>query len=247
MEPLATPTPEERRDASRRLRRGLSISIGFAACLWWIHILAESVQLNFRGLGIRPGEPEGLVGIVFAPLIHGDWGHLAANTPALLILGTLLVYSYPRSWYWLVPLVWVSSGLGVWLFGRPAVHFGASGLTHGLMFYLFVIGVLRRDRRAMAVAMAVFFLYGSMLVTIFPTAPEISWEAHFFGAAGGLLGVLLLRHRDPLPRIRIYSWETADADEKDPLIGDLWKMEHDSEPLDDEATPPAGQHSDKLH
>ena len=32
---------------------------------------------------------EGLLGILFAPFLHGGWGHLAANTGPLLVLGFL--------------------------------------------------------------------------------------------------------------------------------------------------------------
>src|SRR5690606_11736330 len=94
---------------------------------------------NSWGLGIRPGEISGLIGVLAAPLLHGDWEHLVANTPSVLILGTLLLYSYPRAARWVLPLVWLGSGLGVWLFGvEGSVHVGASGLTHGLMFFLFL-------------------------------------------------------------------------------------------------------------
>ena len=44
----------------------------------------------------------------------------------------------------------LGSGLGVWLFARESFHFGASGLTHGLMFFIFVSGILRHDRLSIA-------------------------------------------------------------------------------------------------
>jgi membrane associated rhomboid family serine protease len=41
--------------------------------------------------------------------------------------------------------VWLLSGIGVWLFGRESYHIGASGLTHGVFFYLFVVSIFRRE------------------------------------------------------------------------------------------------------
>src|SRR5690606_21455703 len=85
-----------------------------------------------------------------------------------------------------------------------------SGLTHGLMFFLFLLGLLRRDRPAIAAAMIAFFLYGGMLLTILPGDPKISWEAHMSGAFCGVLAALLWFRRDPAPARKRYSWEDED-------------------------------------
>lgn len=223
---LARAAPPPRRGDRGRLRRAFWPVFVFALLLWWLHFLAGVFDWNAWALGIRPGEPAGLLGVVFAPLIHGDWEHLTANTLPVLILGTLLLYSYPRAARWVIPVVWLGSGLGVWLFGvAGSVHVGASGLTHGLMFYLFIVGVLRREPRAMAIAMAVFFLYGGMLMTIFPREEGVSWEAHLFGAIPGALLALVLFRLDAAPSRKVYSWEREqqEEEEEDPVIGDLWK------------------------
>lgn len=199
------------------------LSGGFVAFLWWLLFMAWGLDLPYRELGVRPGEPEGLFGILFAPLIHGDWEHLIANTPPLLLLGTLLIYSYPRAWQPTIVLIWGCAGIGTWLIGSPAVHIGASGLTHGMMFYLFVTGVIRRDGPAMAISMAVFFLYGGMLMTIVPRDPGVSWESHLSGAIGGLLAAALFARLDPRPPEKHYEWEQEGEERDDPLIGDLWK------------------------
>lgn len=199
----------------------------FVLLLWWLHLLGTIFDWDSWALGIRPGQLAGLTGVLFAPLVHGDWEHLTANTLPVLILGTLLLYSYPRAARWVIPLVWIGSGIGVWWFGETgSTHAGASGLTHGLMFFLFIVGILRRDPRAMAIAMAVFFLYGGMIMTVFPREEGISWEAHLFGAVPGALLAFVLFRLDVAPQRRIYSWEQASAEEEedDPVIGDLWKQ-----------------------
>ena len=81
----------------------------------------------------------------------------------------------------------ILSLLGAWLLGQPGSHhLGASGLTHGLMFLVFVLGLLRRDRAAIAAGMLAFMFYGGMLMTILPREPGVSWESHLGGAIAGV-------------------------------------------------------------
>ena len=186
----------------------------FVLMLWLIALFGYTMQVDLRPLGVLPHQLSGLPGILFAPLVHGSWQHLLSNSFALLILLTTLHYGYPHSRRLALALIWIGAGTGVWLFARPSWHIGASGLTHGIMFYIFVSGILRRDRRSIALALIVFFLYGGMVWTIFPTQPEISYESHFFGALSGVLAALLLRRRDPPPPEQHYAWEDEDTDEE---------------------------------
>ncbi len=206
------------------LRCAVLLTLVFTGLLWWIRIVETLFGWQFTGLGVYPRDWRGLPGILFAPLIHGSFEHLFANTLPLLVLGTLLLFGYPRSRWRVLSLIWLGSGLGVWLTAREAHHFGASGLAHGLMFFLFVIGILRRDRRAIVLSMATFFLYGSMVWGIFPQEPGISYESHFWGAVAGVIAAIVWRKRDPLPPARRYAWEAQETeDNDDPVIGDLWK------------------------
>ncbi len=195
------------------LRRSFGIALGFVGLLWVILLSAAALDINLTPLGVYPGAMQGLGGLISGPLVHGSWTHLLANTPPLLILGTALLYAYPRAAPLALPAIYLGSGLGVWLFARESFHIGASGLTHGLMFFIFLIGVLRRDRPAIALSMAVFFLYGGMLWSILPQSPDISFESHLFGAICGLLMAILLRERDPRPEEKRYDWENEDGDE----------------------------------
>lgn len=194
---------------------------GVIYTLWLIRIADDMFSLELYRWGIYPRELSGLTGLLLGPLIHGSTVHLFANTLPLFVLGTAIVYVYPRSARMAIPVILLASGLGVWLFGRPSYHVGASGLAHGLMFFLFTIGVLRRDRPAMALSMLVFFLYGGMVWGIFPREPGVSFEAHFFGAVTGLALAFLLRNHDPAPPEKKYNWE--DEEEDDPVIGDQWR------------------------
>lgn len=199
-------------DVMHRLRNVAAGVAAFVVALWLVHAVFVLAGWDVAPLGVRPGRLEGLTGILTAPLVHGSWGHLFSNTLPLLVLGTALVYGTPRAAVIALPVIWLASGLCVWLFAREAAHVGASGLTYGMMFFVFVVGILRRDRPSIALALLVFFLHGSMIWGIFPLAPGISFEYHFFGAAAGTISALFLRRRDPLPERRRYDWEDEEGD-----------------------------------
>ena len=187
----------------------------FVLLLWLVVALGLVLHLPLIQLGIYPRTAAGLAGILFAPLIHGSWGHLISNSFALLILGTALRYGYPRAAGPVVILVYLLSGLGVWCLGRESYHIGASGLTHGMMFFIFTTGILRRDRPSIALSLIAFFLYGGMVWSIFPQEPGISYESHFFGAASGVLAAFLFRRLDPQPPEKHYDWEDAEPQDSD--------------------------------
>lgn len=202
-------------------RLSLKLAMLFTAAIWGIWLCGELLGLELSQFGIYPGLPDSLSGILTAPFIHGSLSHVTSNSLPLLVMLTILFYIYPRSSIPVLISLLLGSGLIVWFIGRPAWHFGASGLTHGLMFYLFTIGILRRDGRSSVFAMIVFFLYGGMVWGIFPRDPDISYEYHL---AGGLLGVLLaflLRNFDSKPQRKKYDWEGNNED--DDLIGDEWR------------------------
>ncbi len=206
-------TSSERSRAHFRL--AARISLGFLALVWLINLAQWGLDLPPDPFGIRPREWSGLPGIVFAPLVHGSFEHLVSNTPPLLVLGTAMLFLYPNSALRVVPAVYLGTGLAVWLFARPSVHFGASGLVYGLASYVFVAGLLRRDRRAIAASLLVWFMYGSLAWGVFPIQEGVSWETHLAAALIGVAFAFALRRLDVPPR-RHYEWEgqegTADED-----------------------------------
>ncbi|WP_435104026.1 rhomboid family intramembrane serine protease [Arhodomonas sp. AD133] len=196
----------------------------FVVALWAIQGMAALLGMSLGPLGVQPREVAALHGVVTAPLVHGSYSHLMANTPALLVLGVAMLYGYPRASRIALPIIWLGSGLGVWLFAREAVHLGASGLMYGMMLFVFVMGILRRDRPSMALAMLVFFLYGGMIWGVLPLKPGISFESHLFGALAGVAAAFLLRHRDPLAERRVRKRPVDPRrEEEDPVIGELWR------------------------
>ena len=210
---MAEPTTTQQ-DGEQRFRSSLRSAGVFAGLLWLVEIIETAGGLNLGRFGVVPGPLDGLLGVVFAPLIHGSWSHLASNTVPLIILGTALLYAYPRAAKLTLPILYFGTGLCVWLFARHVTHYGASGLTFGMMFFVFTIGAIRWDRQAIALSMLVFFLYGGMIWGIFPNDPNISFETHFFGAAFGVSLAFICRRWDPSAAKKRYSWEEdEDADD----------------------------------
>lgn len=211
-------TPAQRAVDRRRLLGALNLSLASVLVLALVFFWQQDA--DFRAYTVTAGELTGLVGLLTAPLLHGSFEHIAANAASLLMLGTLAVSVYPKATLRALPLMWLGSGLGAWWLGAPGSHhLGASGVTHGLMFLIFFLGLLRRDRPSIAAAMIAFFLYGGMLITILPHEAGVSWQSHLGGALGGALAAWLFRNADPLPPRRKYSWDfeddvvDADADE----------------------------------
>ncbi len=197
------------------------MSVSFVAVLWLVYLGAALFELNLVKYGIYPRRISGTVGIALAPFVHASVSHLFANSVPIVILGTALLYGYPRSAGIVLACVYAGTGLCVWLAAREANHVGASGLTFGMMFFVFIIGAIRWDRRAIALSMLVFFLYGSMLWGIFPTDPDVSYESHLFGAFVGAVLAFLFRHRDPAPVEKRYSWEDEEEIPSDDEDGDI--------------------------
>jgi membrane associated rhomboid family serine protease len=159
---------------------------------------------------VRPRQWIGLPGILVAPMLHAGFVHLIANSLPLLVLGTTMLVLYPTAALRVLPAVYVAPGVAVWLFAKEGVHVGASGLVYGLVSYIFVAGLIRRDRRAIAASMLVAFMYGTLIWGVLPIRVGVSWETHLAAALIGGLMAIMLRHRDNPPRIR-YSWDDENA------------------------------------
>jgi membrane associated rhomboid family serine protease len=154
--------------------------------IWAVFLL--DLVLPLERLGLVPRSLSGLMGVIAMPFLHGGFDHLIGNTLPLAVLMGLMVASRPRPWSTLV-LLTLLSGLALWLFGRPALHIGASGLIYALMGFSIAAGVLERRLLPALVALFVGVVYGaSILGGIMPGQQGVSWEGHLLGLlAGGAL------------------------------------------------------------
>jgi membrane associated rhomboid family serine protease len=204
-----------RTDDTRRLRFAFAVSVSFATLLWVVKLAEYLGGLDFTRFGIYPRQAGGLVGVLCSPFIHASFAHLFANTAPIIVIGTMLLYGYPRATKVLLPVVYFGSGVTVWMFAREAYHIGASGLIFGILFFILTVGALRWDRRAIALSLVVFFLYGGMIWGVLPVADDVSFESHLSGALVGIVLAFLLRHHDPEPPQKQYSWEREETEADD--------------------------------
>ncbi len=117
------------------IKRDLTGIAIFLAAIWIVFILDRFLPLE--EFGLVPREPRGLIGIIAMPFLHGDFRHLLGNSIPLAVTLLLLAGSRANS-NAIVALIVVLGGIGLWLFGRTALHIGASGLVFGLIaFHIF--------------------------------------------------------------------------------------------------------------
>ena len=163
----------------------------FAGLLALISLLTYLTGANLTWLGVLPRSAFGLVGIVTSPLIHSDLLHLLSNVFPLVLLSGFILFLHRRVALRVFVLIYPLSGALTWLIGRQAYHVGASGLVYGLAGFLLFNGFLRHNRSAMAVSLAVLFLYSGLFYGLFPNEERVSWEGHVAGLVAGLLAAVL--------------------------------------------------------
>ena len=183
-------------NASHSIKEELHGILLFVGTIWAVFLVSVAFP-SLDSWGVVPRTLVGLVGIPAMPFLHANLHHIVSNTVPLLVLLCLLAGSKARSGE-IVTEVVLLGGLLLWLFGRPAIHIGASGLICGLIAFLIVSGLLEKRAVPLVIAALVGFLYGgSLLAGVMPWAgPQISWDGHLCGAiAGG--GVAYFLTKEP--------------------------------------------------
>jgi len=200
----------------RIVKHALFVAGSFVIILWLVKIFEIEFRFDFSSWGIFPLTVKGLRGILCSPLIHANFEHLAANTFPLFILTFSLFFFYRKYSYSIFILIYLLSGLFVWLAGREALHIGASGIIYGLAAFLFMSGIISFNIRLLTISMIVALLYGGLFWGIFPIKPEISWESHLWGGISGLGLALLYYKHAPFNQVYLEEVEEPyDSDEDD--------------------------------
>ena len=164
----------------------------FVVLLWVIEIIDVASGSRVEQAGIDPRSVDGLWGILFAPVLHDDWAHLIANTIPVLVLGFLVLLSGLGRGLTATGIIWVVGGIGTWSTGGNGNHIGASILIFGFIAYLLTRGFFTRNLGQLAIGVIVFVVYGGALWGVLPSAPNVSWQGHLFGAIGGVVAAWVL-------------------------------------------------------
>jgi membrane associated rhomboid family serine protease len=174
--------------------RALALVVGMATLMWAVEVV-DLLAGDLDSAGIRPRDPDGLVGIVASPFLHGSFGHLLGNTIPFVVLGAVIALGGLARVAVVTLIVAGIGGLGTWLVGPAGtVHIGASGIVFGFAAYLVARGAYTRRALHIGVGLIVLAVYGTtLLVGLVPT-PGVSWQGHLFGAVGGIVAARAL-HR----------------------------------------------------
>ena len=216
------------KEEKRKAFVALIIPLSLLVIMWFVKLIEYSFDISFAGYGNYPLDIKGVSGILLMPFIHGSWDHLMANSVSFLVLSWALFYFYNNISIRVLLGIWLLSGIWVWFGGRPSWHIGASGIIYGLSSFLFISGVIRKDKRLAALALIVTFFYGSLIWGVFPDffpkEKHISWEGHLGGAVAGL--ILAVYYRNSGPKQKQFEWELEDDEEDNDNEKAYWNIEN---------------------
>ncbi|WP_018296201.1 rhomboid family intramembrane serine protease [Corynebacterium lubricantis] len=180
-------------------KTGLTYAIGYLVVIWAVFFVDEIFFFgNLKAFGIHPLDPAGLPNIFTSPLLHANLEHLISNSIPGAIFCFIIGFSGHRVFWEVTGIVTVVGGAGVWLFGGIGTnHIGASGLVYGWLFYLVVRGIFNRSFRQILLGVVLGFAYSGLVWGMLPGTPGVSWQAHLFGAVGGVLAGMIITSDDP--------------------------------------------------
>jgi len=209
----------------------------------WLFFFAQHLGYfeSCRG-AIIPLVPEGLVGVIFSPLLHGDIKHIFGNSVPMFILMFLLFQFYPKIAGKVFIYGWMLSGFLVWALPpidvftgeyRYVCIIGASGLVYVLAFFLFFSGIFRKEKSLLVISLLVALYYGSLIWGVLPeelfsTLSEpsrISWQAHLAGAVIGIILAFVYRRKGE--KKQKFIWEFPNYyNEKDDKLWQEYILNH---------------------
>ena len=167
---------------------GVQVVLALLAAMWVLEVVDVALDPRLDQYGIEPRDPDGLVGVVAAPFLHADFGHLIANTIPFIALGIIIGLQGVARVLAVTGIVLVVSGLGTWLIAPDnSIHIGASGIVFGYATYLLARGIFNRDLIEIGIGLGVAAIWGTALLGGLIPQDGVSWQGHFFGAVGGVL------------------------------------------------------------
>jgi membrane associated rhomboid family serine protease len=164
--------------------------------MWLVFTVQFFFGINLNAFGILPRTFPGLIGVLTAPFIHGNSVHIISNTIPLLFLGWTLFFFYENIAKQVFVICYFVTNALVWVFARPSLHIGASGLVYGIACFLIFYGFFKKDFKSLAISVVIIFFYGGMVYGLFPNQARVSWESHLIGAiVGGYTAMYFARRK----------------------------------------------------
>lgn len=176
--------------------------------LFIIHVIKVLTHIQFGLFGIFPRDVRSLPGIFTSPFIHGSFEHLFSNILPLFATMFIILLFYKRIAIRSILLIYLLTGISVWIGARPAFHIGASGVVYGLVSFIFWLGIFRRNMKSIALALIVLIMYSGYIAGIIPNTKGISWESHLFGGFIGIFVAYLYRGEIEHDEVKKrYDWQ----------------------------------------
>jgi len=180
------------------ISKSVKFSFNVLATLWVVFLVECIPFLHLERFGIVPRTVRGLWGIPLSPLLHGNIGHLMANSGTLFVLLSAIFALYEKLAAGTLFLIVFAGGAFVWLFGEAHTNvIGASGVIFGLMGFLFTLGIFQKSIKTVAISVIMFVIYGVTMIQLAMIVPGVSWAGHFWGFVSGVLAAYVAPKKAP--------------------------------------------------
>ena len=198
-QPYSAIPPQPKKPAAWKV--GGATIVSFVAILYVIELIDQLSGHSLDRNGIRPLETDGLWGILFAPLLHGGWPHLVANTVPALVLGFLVSLAGMSRFIWATAIIWIVGGLGTWLIGNLGCNLANQShrrLRADLRLAGVPAGVRLADPARSGGSSPRSWCCSSTAVCCGARSPNstaaagVSWQGHLCGAVAGVLAAYWL-------------------------------------------------------
>ncbi len=175
---------------------GLLLVAAMVTLMWILEAVDVAADHRLDNYGIHPRDVDGLPEIFAAPFLHAGFGHLVSNTVPFLAMGAAIALGGLMRVALVTLIVAAVSGFGTWLIAASnSVHLGASGVVFGYATYLVARGIFSRRLSELAIGVGVVAIWGIGLLQGLLPQERISWQAHLFGAIGGVVAAVVLARR----------------------------------------------------
>ncbi len=178
-EPNSQPSP---------FAQGAQVLLAMVVLMWGLEVVDVALNHRLDDYGIEPRDVDALPGIVSSPFLHAGFGHLIGNTIPFVAMGLAIALAGARRLIVVTLIVGLVAGLGTWLTaGANTETIGASGIVFGYATYLMTRFFFSRRMLDLAFGLGVLVLWGASLLASLAPTPGVSWQAHLFGAVGGVV------------------------------------------------------------
>ena len=175
---------------------GAQVLLAIVAVMWGLEIVDVALDHRLDNYGIEPRDVDALPGIVSSPFLHAGFPHLIGNTIPLVVMGLAIALAGAMRLISVTVIVGLIAGFGTWLTASANTEtIGASGLVFGYATYLMTRFFFSRRLLDLALGIGVLVVWGASLLASLAPTPGVSWQAHLFGAIGGVVAARVVDQR----------------------------------------------------